>query len=140
MISLLEHIMEYSVSGKLEAHTSAHFTSKTKNITFGIGSKQNHLPNPAELLLGSFAACCLKNVDRFSSMLKFEYQNATIEVVGIRQEKPTKLIEIKYLIRIESKDSHLNPELLHRNLQKFGTIYNTLKDVLAISGEIILVD
>ena len=132
--------MEYSVSGNIEAHLTANFTSKDKTVSFGITNTQNNLPNPAELLLGSFAACCLKNIERFSALLKFEYQKATIEVIGERQEKPTKLSEIKYVIRIKSDDPNLNIDLLHKNIQKFGTIYNTLKDVLAVSGEIIMMD
>lgn len=132
--------MDYSVSANIEAHLTASFTSKGTSVSFGITSEQDELPNPAELLLGSFAACCLKNIERFSTLLKFEYDTATIEVNGERQEKPTKLIAINYSIRIQSSDPHLNLELLHKNLQKFGTIYNTLKETLAVNGDIVLVN
>lgn len=92
------------------------------------------------MLLGAFAACCLKNIERFSDTLKFDYEHAQIEVVGERQEKPTKLVTIKYIILIKSEDPKLNPKLLHKNLQKFGTIYNTLKETCKVSGEIILIN
>jgi uncharacterized OsmC-like protein len=80
----------------------------------------------------------LKNVQRFSELLGFEYTKASIEVTGDRQEKPTKIIAIRYVILINSGDEKLNPKLLHRNLQKFGTIYNTLKEVCEVSGEVVL--
>jgi uncharacterized OsmC-like protein len=88
--------------------------------------------------LGAFAACCLKNVERFSKILKFEYENAAIEVEGERQESPTKLIAINYIISIKGADINLN--LLHKNIQKYGTIYNTLKETCEIQGEIRLIE
>ena len=128
--------MNYTVSGKMIAHEQANFIAKQTNMSFGIRSDQVHLPNPAELLLGAFAACCLKNIERFSYTLKFDYEYAKIEVIGERQEKPTKLIAIQYIIYIKSEDVNLNLKLLHKNIQKFGTIYNTLKETCAVSGEI----
>ncbi len=132
--------MKYIINGNITAHQKATFTSKKTIVPFGIFKDQDQLPNPVELLLGSFASCCLKNIERFSSTLKFNYKNAQIEVIGERQEKPTKLIAIKYIIYIKSKDNNLNITLLHKNLKKFGTIYNTLKEVCEITGEIQLID
>lgn len=65
--------MNYTVGGNIVAHQQATFTSKQTNVFFGIRSDQDQLPNPAELLLGSFAACCLKNIERFYNTLKFNY-------------------------------------------------------------------
>ena len=132
--------MNYTVNGNVVAHQQATFTSKQTTVAFGIRSDQNQLPNPAELLLGAFAACCLKNIERFSNTLKFVYESAKIEVIGERQEKPTKLIAITYTIYIKSADAGLNLKLLHKNLQKFGTIYNTLKETCEVSGAIKLID
>lgn len=129
----------YSIKGNVDAHKEATFTSKQTTISFGIRDDQNHLPNPVELLLGAFAACCLKNIERFSDTLKFGYEHAQIEVIGERQEKPTKLVAIAYTIQIKSEDSHLNLKLLHKNIQKFSTIYNTLKETCSVSGEIKLI-
>jgi uncharacterized OsmC-like protein len=132
--------MNYSISGNLVAHQKATFTSKQTTISFGIRNDQDQLPNPAELLLGAFASCCLKNIERFSNTSKFNYESAQIEVIGERQERPTKIIAIKYIIHIKSEDTNLNLALLHKNIQKFGTIYNTLKETCEVSGEIKLID
>lgn len=127
----------YQVSGNINSLREAAFSVKESTTSFGV-TNQEELPNPAELLLGAFAACCLKNVQRFSELLGFDYTTATIEVTGERQEKPTKMVAINYVIHLSSTDEKLNLELLHRNIQKFGTIYNTLKGVCEVSGEIVL--
>jgi uncharacterized OsmC-like protein len=129
--------MDYNVKGSISQDRVATFTAKEGEVSFGVTEDQENLPNPAELLLGAFAACCLKNVQRFSKIMGFEYTAASIEVTGERQEKPTKIIAIRYVIRITGADEKLNQELLHRNLQKFGTIYNTLKEVCDVSGELV---
>lgn len=131
-------LMNYQVSGSINPTRDATFSAKNSHVSFGVLSDQEDLPNPAELLLGAFAACCLKNVQRFSDLLGFDYVTATIEVTGERQEKPTKIIAISYVIHIKSVDGKLNPKLLHKNLQKFGTIYNTLKEMCDVSGELIV--
>lgn len=126
--------MKYTVIGSIDKLNKAGFQVKENYISFGIKQGEEHLPNPVELLLGSFSACCLKNVERFSHILDFEYESASIEVIGDRQENPTKLIAIHYVIYI--KADKVNLELLHKNIQKFGTIYNTLKEMCEISGEL----
>lgn len=130
--------MQYSVSGSIDTGREASFSVRKSSVSFGILDEQHDQPNPAELLLGAFAACCLKNVQRFSELLGFDYTDARIEVTGERQEKPTKIIIIRYVIHISSVDEQLNLRLLHKNIQKFGTIYNTLKEVCAVSGELVL--
>lgn len=129
--------MNYSAKGTITPTRDASVSCGNEITSFGILGSQDELPNPAELLLGAFAACCLKNVQRFSELLGFHYAGATIEVTGERQASPTKMIVIRYVIRVSGADAKLNPELLHKNLRKFGTIYNTLKEVCDVSGELL---
>ena len=68
--------------------------------------------------------------------MKFEYNHAEIIVNAERQDKPPMINVITYEIEINSSDSKLNKDLLLRNIQKFGTIYNTLNVVCKISGDI----
>jgi uncharacterized OsmC-like protein len=130
--------MKYTITGAIDANHNATFSVKENSISFGVKKGADHLPNPVELLLGSFAACCLKNVERFSEILNFDYEGATIDIIGDRQENPTKLIGISYIISI--KGTGVNLDLLHRNIQKYGTIYNTLKEMCDIQGELKMVD
>ncbi|SER03908.1 OsmC family protein [Neolewinella agarilytica] len=130
--------MQYHSSAKINSEREAAFSIRSHGVPFGVLKEQQDLPNPAELLLGAFAACCLKNVQRFSEILGFSYDNASIEVTGERQEKPTKIAAIRYTIQIDGVVGKLNAELLHKNLRKFGTIYNTLKETCDVSGELLI--
>ena len=110
---------------------------KESNIDFGTTSKTaEDLPNPAELFLGAFSACMLKNVERFSGMMKFTYTKATVKVNATRLENPPRMDNIIYDLTIYSNDEKLNTDLLKKNIEKHGTIYNTVKLACSISGTI----
>ena len=132
--------MEYSIKAKSASSGEAVVFAKSNSYDFGIKSNQPEMAGPTELLLGAFAACCLKNIERFSQLLHYTYTHAEIEVKGFRQEKPPMINKIQYTIRIKSNDPKLKLDLLHKNLKKFGTIYNTLNVVCEIDGELIVAD
>lgn len=128
--------MKYSVVAKSNESGIGEIDAKKNHYEFGVSQDHKDMAGPAEMLLSAFAACCLKNVERFSSILEFEYETAEIQVEGIRQDKPPLMKEIKYTLEIKSSDENLNTDLLHKNIQKFGTIYNTLSHGSEITGEI----
>ena len=128
-------MLKYQVNATSIAHTGANFQANGDAHAFGLGS-ENDLASPADLLLGAFSACVLKNVERFSSILNFEYDSAEVEVFGERSDKPPQISSIQYVLKIKSADPKLNPKLLMKNISKFGTIYNTLASVAKISGTI----
>ena len=94
------------------------------------------LPNPAEVFLGSLAACILKNVERFSTFMHFEYSRAEVEINATRLEKPPRMDAIEYQLILYTDEGNINTELLKKNLEKFGTIYNTVKLSCSIEGTI----
>lgn len=129
--------MNYHIKASSISNQDAVVHIKQSNIDFGTTSKTAEtLPNPAELFLGSFASCILKNVERFSGMMKFIYTKATIEVNATRLENPPRMENIIYNLIIYSDDKKLNSDLLKKNIEKFGTIYNTVKLSCSISGNI----
>lgn len=129
--------MDYHIKASSISNQDAVIHIKQSNIDFGTTSKTAEtLPNPAELFLGSFASCILKNVERFSAMMKFTYSKATIEVNATRLENPPRMENIIYNLTIYSNDKKLNLDLLKKNIEKFGTIYNTVKLSCSISGSI----
>ena len=132
--------MEYQIKGLAISNKDAAIQIKQNDIAFGTTSKSAEtLPNPAELFLGAFASCMLKNVERFSAMMKFTYSKATVNVSAKRMEKPLKMDNIDYRLTIYSSDENLKIPLLKKNIEKFGTIYNTVKLSCTINGEIIQV-
>lgn len=93
-------------------------------------------PGPAELLAGAFAACLLKNIARSSAMLPFAYTSARVSVTIHRQDAPPRFTAVEYSVHLVTAEPAHRVELLHRNLQKFGTVYNTLAAVCAVSGTV----
>lgn len=129
--------MDYQIKATSISNQDAIVQIKQSDIDFGTTLKTAEtLPNPAELFLGSFASCILKNVERFSGMMKFTYSKANIEVTATRLENPPRMENIFYNLTIYSNDKKLNSTLLKKNIEKFGTIYNTVKLSCSISGTI----
>ena len=132
--------MKYSIDAYSQAKTHAVVDIRNTQVLIGTSAESGgQLPNPVELLLTSLAACILKNVERLSVLQNFEYSKASIEVSSIRVTSPTRLEDIEYQLTIYS-DEKLNIGLLRRNIEEHGTIYNTIKKSVNISGAIELLD
>lgn len=97
------------------------------------------LPGPAELLCSAFAACVLKNVERFSELLPFEQQGASVMVTAERQQTPPRFTCFRYELRVVTDEPPQRVELLHKNLAKYGTVYNTLASSCEVTGQVIAV-
>lgn len=127
--------MNYTITATANSGDHGELMIKESTIAFGTREKSaKELPNPAELFLGAFAACILKNVARFSDLLKFNYDKAVIKVTATRLERPPSIDKIHYELIVYSKDEGLNIPLLKKNIEKFGTIYNTVNSVCTITG------
>jgi uncharacterized OsmC-like protein len=92
--------------------------------------------NPAEMLLASLAACILKGTERVIPMLKFELRGIEVSLQGVRQDSPPKMVRIDYEIVVDTDETDARLDLLHRNLQKYGTIMNTLAGATDLVGAI----
>ena len=131
-------IMEYQIKASSISSKDATIQIKKSEIAFGTTSQSAEvLPNPAELFLGAFASCMLKNVERFSIMMKFTYLKAEVNVSALRIEKPLKMDNLNYKLTVFSSDENLNILLLKKNIEKFGTIYNTVKLSCTINGVVL---
>jgi uncharacterized OsmC-like protein len=129
--------MKYSINASSSSKNNASINIKNSEISFGTTPEaENSLANPAELFLGSFSACILKNVERFSILMNFEYSHAEIRVNAIRLEKPPRMDQISYELKIYSQDNNLNIKLLQKNIEKHGTIFNTVQSSCDVIGEI----
>ncbi len=102
----------------------------------GAADRLPDTPGPTELFAASFAACTLKNVERFSKMLPFAYREARIDVIALREVDPPRIAEVRYELAINTDEPDGRIDLLRRNLERFGTIYNTVAAACEISGTI----
>jgi uncharacterized OsmC-like protein len=94
-------------------------------------------PGPAELLCASLAACLLKNIERFSEMLPFQYETAAVDVEAFRHDAPPKMTRMRYRIEVVTDEPEHRVDLLHRNIRKHGTITNTLDVACELTGEMV---
>jgi uncharacterized OsmC-like protein len=79
---------------------------------------------------------CTAVSKRVIPMLKFELRGIEVSLHGVRQDSPPKMLRIAYEIVVDTDESDARLDLLHRNLRKYGTIYNTLADATELSGTI----
>lgn len=129
--------MNYHIKATSTSNQDAVIHIKQSHIDFGTTLQTAEtLPNAAELFLGAFASCMLKNVERFSTMMKFNYTKAVLKVNATRMENPPRIDNVSYSLTIYTHDTKLNTALLQKNIEKFGTIYNTIKMSCTISGNL----
>ena len=116
-------------AGRLQAHgLDAEFD--------GTAGRVDELSGPADILSAALCACILKNVERFSQMLPFRYESASVEVTAERAEPPPRIVRVSYHLKIVTDEPPARVELLHKNIRKFGTISNTLAAACELSGTI----
>lgn len=130
-------MLEYHVSARrIDSHGSEATTkSATLTLDTDMAGRADAF-NPAELLLASLAACILKGCERVVPMLVFDLRGITVSLHGVRQDSPPKMISIRYEIVVDTDETEARLALLHKNLQKYGTIYNTLAGATELSGTI----
>jgi len=90
--------------------------------------------NPAELLLAALSACMIKSIERVTPILKFQWRGVEVRVHGVRQDVPPRLESIDYEILVDSDESEQRLALLHDNVRKFGTVFNTVAPGTRLSG------
>lgn len=90
--------------------------------------------NPAELLLAALAACMLKGIERVAPMLQLTFRGAHVSIRGVRQDVPPRFASIAYEITIDTDASDQRLELLHTNVRKFGTVFNTVAPGTELRG------
>lgn len=127
----------YEAAGTVRAGGSGELSAHGLATSFdGTSGRLDDLPGPADVLCAALCACILKNVERFSHLLPFRYESASVEVVAEREEPPPRIVRMHYRLRIVTEEPAHRVELLHKNIRKFGTISNTLAAACELSGEI----
>lgn len=127
----------YQATGSVRAGGEGHLDAHGLATPFdGTAGRLDALPGPADVLCAALCACMLKNVERFSQMLPFRYESASIEVTAEREEPPPRIVRMRYRLRVVTDEPAHRVELLHKNVRKFGTITNTLAAACELSGEI----
>ena len=125
----------YSVSASSQQGGEGHLAIFGRDVRFDAGVERDmEYPGPAELMCAALAACLLKNVERFSKLLSFQYTSAEVNVEAERQDKPPRFVRFKYQLEVVTQESDRRVELLHHNVREFGTVSGTLGQVAQVEG------
>ena len=121
---------------RTDAHGSvAHCKSADITLDTGMAGRADAF-NPAELLLAALSACIIKGIERITPILKFELRGVEVRVEGVRQDVPPKMESITYEIIVDSDESEKRLELLHDNVKKYGTVFNTIAPGTQLNGSL----
>jgi uncharacterized OsmC-like protein len=90
--------------------------------------------NPAELLLAALSACIIKGIERITPMINFSLRGVEVKVDGVRQDAPPGMESITYEIVVDTDEPDRRLELLHDNVKKFGTVFNTVAPGTQLTG------
>lgn len=129
--------MTFSVSAqRVDAHGSlAHCQNADITLDTDLAGRPDAF-NPAELLMAALAACMIKGIERVTPMLKFDLRGVEIKLHGVRQDVPPRMESIDYEIVVDTDESDQRLALLHENVRKFGTVYNTVAPGTELNGSV----
>jgi uncharacterized OsmC-like protein len=122
------------VSVRLSAQASE---ARCKQATITLDTDMAGNPqafNPAELLLAALSACMIKGIERVTPILKFQLRGVEVKVHGVRQDVPPRLESISYEIIVDTDEPDRRLDLLHENVRKYGTVFNTVAPGTELTG------
>jgi uncharacterized OsmC-like protein len=130
-------MLEYDIVAKrTDAHGSL---ARCKGAEIALDTDVNGRPdafNPAELLLAAVAACMIKGIERVAPMNRFKFRGVEVRLHGVRQDSPPFMSSITYELIVDTDEDDRRLDLLHHNVSKFGTIFNTVSAATKLNGRI----
>ena len=130
-------MLEYGVSAeRLDAHGSLAGCKEAELLLDTDVDGRMDAFNPAELLLAALAGCMIKGIERVTPILHFKLRGVQVVLRGRRQDSPPKMSSIEYTLTVDTDESDARLALLHQNVKKFGTVYNTLTVGTTLTGTI----
>lgn len=132
-----QKLLEYRVEARrVDEHGSvAQCKSAEIVLDTGLAGRPDAF-NPAELMLAALAACMIKGIERVAPMLRFAHRGLRIRLLGVRQDAPPKFSRIEYEILVDSDEPDQRLELLHTNVRKHGTVFNTVAAGTELVGRV----
>jgi uncharacterized OsmC-like protein len=130
-------MMTFEVTASRIDGTGSLVTAKDAELVTdtGMAGRPDAL-NPVELLLAALSACIIKGIERVAGTLGVNYKTVKVSLTAHRPVDEARIADISYAITIGTDADQSKLDLLHKNLMKFGTIYNTIKSGTNLSGTI----
>jgi uncharacterized OsmC-like protein len=129
--------LSYSVRTRRINALGSESVCKEARITLDTGAQgRNDAFNPAELLLAALSACMIKGIERVAPLLKFGFRGIEVRLSGVRQDAPPKMERIDYEILVDTDEPDRRLELLHDNVRRYGTVFNTVAPGTELNGSL----
>lgn len=127
--------MEFAVfASRIDAHGSVVRCKEAEIVLDTDLAGRRDALNPAELLLAALSACMIKGIERVTPILKFQLRGVEIKVHGVRRDVPPGMESITYEIVVDSDEDDRRLELLHENVRRYGTVFNTVAPGTTLTG------
>lgn len=105
-------------------------------IDTGLAGRLDAL-NPVELLLAALSACMIKGIERVALTIGVEFSSVNVELTAHRPVDEARITDITYVVSVGTTADQNKLDLLHKNLMKFGTIYNTVASGTTLMGTLV---
>jgi uncharacterized OsmC-like protein len=130
-------MMTFSVKAtRIDATGSLVEAKQTQlEIDTGMAGRPDAL-NPVELLLAALAACLIKGIERVARSIALDYEGVQVTLTAHRPVDEARIEDIIYAVVVSTEAEQSKLDLLHKNLMKHGTIYNTVKAGTNLSGTV----
>ena len=130
-------MLEYNVTAlRIDSHGSVANCKQAEIVLDTDVAGRTDAFNPAELFLAAISACMIKGIERVMPMIRFELRGVEVKLHAVRQDAPPRIISVDYELIVDTDETDQRLELLHTNVQKYGTIFNTVAGATALSGTI----
>ena len=130
-------MLEYQVAAeRVDEHGSlAHCKDANLVLDTDIAGRRDAF-NPAELFLAAIAACMIKGIERVTPTLHFDLKGVEVHLTAVRQDAPPRIVSVDYELVVETAETDQRIELLHTNVRKYGTIFNTVAEATDLTGTV----
>ena len=91
-------------------------------------------PGPAVSVLLALLEATIKGIERVAPIIGFRFRGVEVVVSGVRRDAPPKMARIDYEIFVDTDEPERKLELLHENVRRYGTVYNTVAPGTALAG------
>lgn len=131
-------MMTFQVSATRIDEAGSLVTAKQAELVIDTGmAGRSDALNPVELLLAALSACMIKGIERVGATLGIDYDTVHVALTAHRPEDEARIADISYVITVATDAGQATLDLLHKNLMKFGTIYNTIQAGTELTGTIV---
>jgi uncharacterized OsmC-like protein len=128
-------MLTYAVSAvRIDAHESVARCKEAEVVLDTDISGRDDAFNPAELFLAAIAACMIKGIERVLPLIHFNLRGVEVKLNAVRQDAPPKIISVHYELTVDTEETDQRLDLLHQNVRKYGTIYNTVAQATELTG------